>query len=95
MMAAVPGLLMKAGAEGVCAFALDDGRAAAMKIDDGTRRAVPSVMAAVLRDLIGADGNIAVIERLVTTPVTGGDQPVGAIRPVSATSAGLAPAGPG
>lgn len=80
MMAAVPGLLMKAGAEGVCAFALDDGRAAAVKIDDGTRRAVPPVMASVLRDLIGTGEHAATIERLVTTPVTGGDQYVGEIR---------------
>ena len=28
MVAAVPGLLIKGGAEGVCAFALADGRAA-------------------------------------------------------------------
>jgi L-asparaginase II len=82
LMAAVPGLLMKAGAEGVCAFALADGRAAAVKIDDGTRRAVPPVMAAVLRDLIGEAADLASIERLLTTPVTGGGQPVGQIRPV-------------
>jgi L-asparaginase II len=84
MMGAVPGLLMKAGAEGVCAFALGDGRAAALKIDDGTRRAVPPVAAALLLDLIGAGGDLAAIESLRTTPVMGGGQPAGEIRPVAA-----------
>ncbi len=84
MMAAVPGLLMKAGAEGVCAFALDDGRAAAVKIHDGTRRAVPPVVAAVLSDMLGAGEHVAAIERVLAAPVMGGGQPVGAIRPVLA-----------
>jgi hypothetical protein len=52
LMNAVPGLLMKPGADGVCAFALADGRAAAVKIDDGTQRAVAPVMAGLLRELV-------------------------------------------
>ncbi len=84
LMTAVPGLLMKGGAEGVCAFALPDGRAAAVKIDDGNARAVPVVMAAVLRDLAadlpGTD--LAVLDRLAAEPVLGAGQPVGEIRPV-------------
>src|SRR5439155_856524 len=38
LMDAVPGLLIKGGAEGVDAFALSDGRAGAVKIDDGAHR---------------------------------------------------------
>ncbi len=55
MAGAVPGLLMKSGAEGVCAFALADGRAAAVKFDDGAQRAVPPLMATLLLDLLAAD----------------------------------------
>ena len=39
LMTAIPGLLLKAGAEGVDAFALPDGTAAAVKIDDGNASA--------------------------------------------------------
>ncbi len=35
-MAAVPGLLVKSGAEGVEGFALADGRAVAFKVEDGS-----------------------------------------------------------
>ena len=41
-------------AEGVCAFALPDGRAGAVKIDDGAERAVAPVVASLLRHLVGA-----------------------------------------
>ena len=47
-MGAVPGLLMKSGAEGVCALALADGRAAAVKFDDGAQRPVAPLMATLL-----------------------------------------------
>ncbi|HEY5989007.1 MAG TPA: asparaginase, partial [Streptosporangiaceae bacterium] len=49
LMEAVPGLLVKAGAEGVQAFALADGRAGAFKIEDGAHRATPAVTVAMLR----------------------------------------------
>ena len=39
LMEAVPGLLLKGGAEGVDGFALADGRAGAFKIEDGARGA--------------------------------------------------------
>ena len=39
---------MKSGAEGVCAFALADGRAAAVKFDDGAQRPVAPLMATLL-----------------------------------------------
>jgi L-asparaginase II len=56
LVGAVPGLLMKSGAEGVCAFALADGRAAAVKVDDGGPRAVIPLMAALLWTLLTGDG---------------------------------------
>jgi L-asparaginase II len=55
LMNAVPGLLVKGGAEGVLAFALPDGRAAACKLEDGAARAVPAIAVALLR-VLGAGG---------------------------------------
>jgi len=75
-MASIPGLLLKAGAEGVDAFALPDGTAAAVKIDDGTQRARTPVTTAVLA-LLGAQPPA----ELATTTVTGGGRAVGVIRP--------------
>ena len=78
LMDAVPGLLIKGGAEGVDAFALADGRAGAVKIDDGAHRARTPVTVATLR-LLGA----AVPAELATAPVIGGEAEVGVIRAVS------------
>jgi L-asparaginase II len=75
LMTAVPGLLLKAGAEGVDAFALPSGAAAALKIDDGTMRARTPVTAAIL-SMLGAEPPAD----LATTVVTGGGHPVGLIR---------------
>jgi L-asparaginase II len=75
LMAAIPGLLLKAGAEGVDAFALPDGTAAALKIDDGTPRARTPVTVAVL-NLLGAHPPA----ELGTAAVSGGDEPVGVVR---------------
>jgi len=80
LMNAVPGLLLKSGAEGVDAFALGDGhgaRAGAVKIDDGAQRARIPVTVAALR-LLGA----VVPDDLATVPVTGGDAVVGEVRAV-------------
>jgi L-asparaginase II len=77
LMDALPGLLIKSGAEGVDAFALADGRAGAIKIDDGASRARTPITCAVLSRL-GAE----VPGDLGTVPVTGGDAVVGAIRAV-------------
>ena len=77
LMIAVPGLLVKSGAEGVDAFALGDGHAGAVKIDDGGQRARIPVTVAALR-LLGA----AVPDDLATVPVTGGDAVVGEVRAV-------------
>ena len=80
LMAAVPGLLLKSGAEGVEAFALADGRAAAFKIDDGTQRARPAVTVALLRSL-GTDADLlAGLGALAAPPVLGGGQVVGEIQ---------------
>jgi len=57
MVAAVPGLLMKSGAEGVCAFALADGRAGAVKFDDGSARGVAPLMASVLAGMLAGGLN--------------------------------------
>jgi L-asparaginase II len=77
LMDAVPGLLVKSGAEGVDAFALADGRSGAVKIDDGAARARTPVTVAALRTL-GA----VVPEELATVPVMGGEAVVGAVRAV-------------
>jgi L-asparaginase II len=68
-------LLIKGGAEGVNAFALSDGRAGAVKIDDGAHRGRTPVTVATLR-LLG----IAVPAELATAPVIGGEAEVGVIR---------------
>jgi L-asparaginase II len=82
-MEAVPGLLLKSGAEGVEAFALADGRAGAFKIDDGAARARPPVTVALLRRL-GAAGepgaDVAALDRVGLAEVKGGGRRVGEIR---------------
>ena len=77
LMSGVPGLLIKDGAEGVYAGALADGRAFAMKVDDGAERPRPLVAAAVLRRLgVQAD----VLDGYDERPLLGGGAPVGAVR---------------
>jgi L-asparaginase II len=76
-MLGVPGLLVKDGAEGVYAAALPDGRALALKVDDGAERARPVVTAAVLRSL-GVDE--PVLDDLGEVVLRGGGVPVGAVR---------------
>jgi L-asparaginase II len=76
LMASIPGLLLKGGAEGVDAFALPDGSAAALKIEDGNARARTPVTVAILTAL-GAQPPAD----LASTVVKGGGHPVGEIRP--------------
>jgi L-asparaginase II len=93
LMEAVPGLLLKSGAEGVMAFALPGGHAAAIKVEDGAARALPAVTVALLRWLgVGAaDGaDDMALERIASVPVLGGGRAVGHIRPVLPTSQELA-----
>jgi L-asparaginase II len=73
LMRTVPGLIAKDGAEGVYAAALPDGRAIALKIDDGAQRAIDPVVVAALRIL-------GVPAELPGQPVLGGGVPVGLIR---------------
>jgi L-asparaginase II len=70
---AVPGLLAKNGAEGGFAAALPDGRALAVKVLDGSPRALPALVVALLRAL-GVDAP-------APDPVLGGGAPVGEVRP--------------
>jgi L-asparaginase II len=74
LVAGVPGLIAKDGAEGVYAAALPDGRAVALKIEDGSQRARPPVMMAALRRL---GVNAPVLEELATLSLLGGGRPVG------------------
>ncbi|GAA2135891.1 asparaginase [Actinomadura napierensis] len=82
LMDAVPGLLVKCGAEGVDAFAFSDGRAGAVKIDDGAMRARTPVTVALIRAL-GIDQTAApgALDDLATVPLHGGETTVGTIRP--------------
>jgi L-asparaginase II len=79
LIATVPGLIAKDGAEAVYAAALPDGRSIALKIDDGGQRARAPVMVAALRRL-GVD--VAGLDQLATTPLLGGGRRVGEIRAV-------------
>ena len=77
-MRAVPGLLVKGGAEGVVAVACRTVGAVAIKIDDGAMRARTPVTVAILRAL-GAD---TIPDELATVPLHGGETTVGAVRAV-------------
>jgi L-asparaginase II len=83
LMKAIPGLLLKSGADGVEGFALADGRAGAFKIEDGAARGRVPVTAALLRHL-GAEtepgADVDALAALATSPVYGGGQVVGEIR---------------
>ena len=84
LLRSIPGAIAKAGAESCYALGLPDGRAVALKVDDGSNRARPVVMAAALRrmgvdhasgvdaDALNATGHV---------PVMGGGRPVGELRP--------------
>jgi L-asparaginase II len=83
LMLAVPGLLLKSGAEGVEGFALADGRAGAFKTEDGAARGRVPVTVGLLRGLgaetePGADRDA--LAALATSPVYGAGQVVGEIR---------------
>ena len=83
LMAAVPGLLLKSGAEGVEGFALADGRAVAFKIEDGAARARPPLTVALLRTLgVAGEAGVdsAALDRIAAVPVLGGDRVVGEVR---------------
>ncbi len=83
LMRAVPGLLAKDGAEGVQVVALADGRAFAVKVDDGAPRARQVVIAALLLAM-GVDA--PEVRRQGTAALTGGRRTVGEVRPVALPS---------
>ncbi|CAM3759608.1 asparaginase [Nocardioides zeicaulis] len=80
---AVPGLIGKAGAESCYAVALPDGRAWALKTDDGAPRVRPVLMAEALRrsGLLEEDGvDAEAVEATGRHTLLGGGRPVGEIR---------------
>jgi L-asparaginase II len=77
LMRGVPGLLAKDGAEGVQVVALADGRALAVKVDDGGTRARQVVVAEALATL-GVDAPVVTEQR--GFPLLGGGRPVGEVR---------------
>ncbi|KQW48552.1 asparaginase [Nocardioides sp. Root1257] len=79
LLAAIPGAIGKAGAEACYAVALPDGRAFALKIDDGGARARPVVMAAAL-ERAGIDDDA--VRQTGDAPLLGGGARVGEIRAV-------------
>ncbi|HEX7716111.1 MAG TPA: asparaginase [Marmoricola sp.] len=85
LIRAIPGAIAKAGAESCYAVALPDGRAFAVKTDDGAPRARPVVMAGLL-ELLGIDAEPGVdtdaVRRTGSAPLLGGDAVVGEVRPV-------------
>jgi L-asparaginase II len=83
LLRAVPGSIGKAGAESCYAVALADGRAVALKTDDGAARVRPVLMAAALQRMgvtaePGVDGDA--VRRTGLVELLGGGRPVGSIR---------------
>lgn len=77
LMTALPGVLVKGGAEGVHCAALPDGTCVAVKITDGGDRARMPVLIGALRELgLGPD---PVFDQLGTGTVLGGGRPVGTV----------------
>jgi L-asparaginase II len=85
LLRAIPGAIGKAGAESCYVVALPDGRAFALKTDDGAGRARPPVMSALLERL-GVTGEPGVdakaVRRAGRRRLLGGGEPVGEIRAV-------------
>ena len=83
LLTAIPGAIGKAGAESCYAVALPDGRAFALKTDDGAMRARPVVMAAALARS-GVDVEPGVDTEAVRATgvhtLLGGGEPVGVVR---------------
>jgi L-asparaginase II len=83
LMRAVPGLLVKAGADGVHVAALPGRGAVALKLDDGGERGRTPALAAGLQRLgVGAEE----LSRWLLTPVSGGDAVVGEVRAAPSVS---------
>lgn len=78
-MRAVPGLVVKDGAEGVYVAALADGRAIAIKADDGSARGRQVALAAILLTLAPAGADVDALASLASIPTLGGGHGVGAV----------------
>lgn len=85
LLRALPGAVAKGGAEACYALALPDGRAVALKIEDGGGRARPVVMAAALERL-GVESmpgvDAAAVASTGKAPLFGGGEVVGELRAV-------------
>ena len=84
LLRAIPGSIGKAGAESCYAVALPDGRAVALKTDDGAARVRPVLMAEALRllgveDLAGVDAEA--VRATGRVALYGGGRVVGELRP--------------
>ncbi len=73
----IEGAIAKDGAEAVYAMGLPDGRGVAVKIVDGSTRAAPVLLAAVLRRI--AVSGPAALAALENHPVLGHGEPVGSV----------------
>jgi L-asparaginase II len=80
LMHAVPGLLVKGGADGVHVAALPGRGAVALKLDDGGDRGRTPALSAALRRL-GVPAET--LSRWLLTPLQGGDGVVGEVRPAA------------
>ena len=83
LLTALPGAIGKAGAESCYALALPDGRAFALKTDDGAPRVRPVLMAAALERSGVLDGegvDAEAVRRTGSHVLLGGGVPVGEIR---------------
>jgi L-asparaginase II len=83
LIRAIPGLIAKAGAEACYVAALADGRAIALKIEDGSLRARAVVMAGVLHRLgwdTGEGIDSEAVRRTGESPVLGGGHVIGELR---------------
>ena len=85
LLRAIPGAIGKAGAESCYAVAVPDGRAVALKADDGAARVRPVLMAAALERMgvpaePGVDGDA--VRRTGVVELLGGSRPVGSLRAV-------------
>lgn len=72
-MREIPGLFLKEGAEGVQIASLPDGRSLAVKVDDGSSRALGVLLVAALE-------SFGVVSSSESTPIYGGGKVVGSIR---------------
>ncbi len=83
LLRAIPGAVGKAGAESCHAIGLRDGRAVALKTDDGAPRVRPVLVAAALGrlDISGMAGvDLAAVAETGRLDLLGGGRPVGLVR---------------